>query len=118
MTMVATGISYDVSFTTQKLQIKTEARFRSQNLVMSGLSYAVTTLMTHYIPGSHPAWMRTIDMEKLSSATKKTIEMVEKGFGVGEIYPVHSNLVLLTDDTTLFIFEGTYCGVEEEDMWE
>ena len=36
MTMVATGISCDVSFTTKKLQIKTEARFKSENSVMSG----------------------------------------------------------------------------------
>ena len=79
MTMVATVISCAVSFTTQKLQIKTEARFRSESSIMSGVSYGVKTLMTHYIPGSRPAWMRTIDMEKLSSVTKETIQMVEKG---------------------------------------
>ena len=78
-----------------------EARFKSKNSVMCGLSYAVTTLMTRYIPGSRPAWMGTIDMEKHSSATKETIQMVEKGFGVDEIYPVHPNFVLSTDNTTL-----------------
>ena len=78
---------------------------------MSGLSYAVTTLMTHYIPGPRPAWMRTIDMEKLSSATNETIQMAGKAFGVDEVYPLHQHLVLSTDDTTLFVFEGKARGV-------
>ena len=44
--------------------------------------------------------------------------MVEKGFRVGKIYPVHPNLVLSTDNTTLFVYESKACGVGEEDMWD
>ena len=57
-------------------------------------------------------------METVSLATEETIEMVKKGFGVDEIFPVHPNLVLSTDNTTLFVFEGNAHGVGEEDGWE
>ena len=57
-------------------------------------------------------------MEKLSSATNETIQMAEKAFGVDEVYPLHPNLVLSTDDTTLFVFEGKARDMEEEDMWK
>ena len=73
---------------------------------MCGYSYALTALMTHYFLGTRPAWMSGVDMDELPSSTAKTIEMVKVAFGTDEVYPANPNLVLLTDDTTLFIFEG------------
>ena len=36
--------------------------------------------------------------------------MAKEAFGADEIYPVNPNLVLSTDDTTVFVFEGTPRG--------
>ena len=47
------------------------------------------------------------DPNKLSDAAKETIEWVKTTHGTEWIYPLDPNLVLSTDDTTLFVFEGT-----------
>ena len=48
-------------------------------------------------------------------STKETVEMVKQAFGSDEIYPANPNLVLSTDNTTLFVFEGTSVeGGDEE----
>jgi hypothetical protein len=46
------------------------------------------------------------------------IEMVKKTFWGRQVFLVHLSLVLSTDDTTLFVFEGKACGMGEEDEWE
>ena len=48
VTMVAADVRGDrVSFTKRNLMIKTEARFRSEHLVMCGYSYAVTEIIAN-----------------------------------------------------------------------
>ncbi len=42
----------------------------------------------------------------LSDDAKKTVEWVREAFGADEVHPVDPNLVLSTDDTTVFVFEG------------
>ena len=57
--------------------------------------------------------MDNINTDKISASTKETIKMVKEAFGADEIYPANPNLVLSTDDTTLFVFEGTSEGSED-----
>ena len=115
--IAAAGEADHISFTKKKLQIKTESRFRAEHSVMAGFSYAVTALMTHYFEGPRPAWMGGINYDCLSSSTKKTFKMVREAFRTDEIYPANPNLVLSTDDTTLFVFEGKARDTGEEE-WE
>ena len=56
-------------------------------------------------------------MDNLPASVKETVEMVKVAFDTDEVYPVHPNLTLSTDDTTLFVFEGksVECGDDEWD---
>ena len=78
--MVVTAAEGDFSFSTKKLLTKTAARYRSEHSVMSGYSYALTALMTHYFTGPQPAWMSDLSLDKLSASTKETIEIGEGSF--------------------------------------
>ena len=75
--------------------------------------------MTHYFAGPQPAWISDLSLDKLSASTKETIEMVKVAFRAEEVYPANPNLVLSTDDTTLFVFEGkSVDGGDEEWAWK
>ena len=54
----------------------------------------------------------------LSDESKETIEWVKKAFGTNKSHPIDSNLYMSTDDTILFIFEGTTAGVSGEWAWK
>jgi len=70
-----------------------------------------------YLPGPQPAWMGDVNMDERSPSTLRTIEMITKVLGCESVYPVNPNLVLSTDDTTLFVFEGTTKENGEEE-WD
>ena len=117
--MVTAATAPSISLTKNKLLMKTASRYRSENSVMCGYLYATTALMTMYFEGPRPSWMRDVKFDKLSASTKETVEMVKQVFGLDEIYPANPNLVLSTDDTTLFLFEGTSVeGGDEEWDWK
>ena len=108
-----------VSFSKKKLLKKTTSRYRSEHSIMCGYAYAATALTTMYLTGTQPSWMSTVRSELLSPTTLKTLEMVKRLHGSEEVYPVNPNLVLSTDDTTVFVFEGTKDnGGEEEWDWK
>ena len=104
--MIVVAAGSDLSFSNKKLLKKTASRFRSEHSVMCGFSYALTALTTQYLIGRQPSWMSDIDMANLSIPVMDTINMVKKAFGVDDIYPANPNLVLSSDDTTIFAFEG------------
>ena len=116
--LIVAAVEGEVAFSKKTLLIKTEARFRAEHSVMSGFSYATTCLMTHYIEGRKPSWMRNIDMTSLPFSVKKTLDMVKGVFGTDEFCPVNPSLVLSTDDSSLFVFEGTSRDVSGEEKWE
>ena len=103
-------------FSNKSLQKKTEARFVSEHSVMGAYAYATTVLSTHFVEGPRPQNLKKMKPALFSSATKETIDWVKTTYGTEWIYPVDPNLVLSTDDTTLFVFEGT-TGHEEEWGW-
>ena len=61
--------------------------------------------------------MRDHNTENIYEATKDTLQMVRQAIETEEIYPENPNLVLSTDDTTLFVFEGKVSGTDKED-WD
>ena len=103
VTMVAAAVGGDhVSFTKNKLIIKTKSRFRSEHSLMCGYSYSVTALVTHYFEGPKHTCMRYHNTANISEATKDTLQMVIQAMETEDIYPENPNLVFSTDDTTLF----------------
>ena len=51
----------------------------------------------------------------MSPVAQETIDWVKEAYGADGIHPVDPNLVLSTDNTTLFVFEGAAGG---SDDWE
>ena len=73
---------------------------------MCGYSYAITAIMTHYFQGPQDTCMRDHNSADIYEATKDTLQMVRQDMETEDIYPENPNLVLSTDDTTLFVFDG------------
>ena len=59
--------------------------------------------------------MDKVETDKISKSTTETIEMAKEAFGANDVYPVIPNLVLSTDDTTLFVFDG---ASDDSGDWE
>lgn len=105
-----------LKFTNKDLLRKTEPRFISEHSLMMGYAYAATVLSTHFIAGTLPSNLqRKYHPECMSVAAKETIDWVKKAYGDEEVYPVDPNLVMSTDDTTVFAFEGMKDGIGK---WE
>ena len=51
--------------------------------------------------------MGEFDPKELSRSGKETMEWMKAAYGEDEIWPVDPNLVLSTNDTMLFVFEGS-----------
>ena len=106
---VAMGDS-DISLSNKVLLTKTEKRFQSEHSIMGAYAYACTVLSTHFIEGPCPKNLAHLKPHKLSASALETIEWVKEAYGSEEIHPVDPNLILSTDDTTLFVFEGAADG--------
>ena len=52
------------------------------------------------------ATLRNSRKKKLSPAATETIEWVKEALNAEHIHPVNTNLLLSSDDSTLFVFEG------------
>ncbi len=117
MVAVAMSGSNELSFSRKTLLKKTESRYQSEHSLMMGYSYATTVLATHFLEGPTPKNMVSkFRSEKLSKQAKETLDCMKEALDADEIYPVNPNLVLSTDDMTLFSFQGTKNG--SSDKWE
>ena len=106
--MLAAAMGDNVgTFTAMKLLPKTESRFRSEHSVLMGYAYACTVLATHFIEGPIPRSLKKYRPDKLDAGAVETMDWMKTALAANSIYPVNPNLVLSTDDTTLFAFEGT-----------
>ncbi|KAL7536826.1 LOW QUALITY PROTEIN: hypothetical protein ACHAXR_007426 [Thalassiosira sp. AJA248-18] len=79
-----------------------------------GYAYATTVLSTHFIEGSVPPSLAKFRPDKLTASSKESMDWVREALNSKDIYPVNPNLVLSTDDTTLFVFDGAN---NESDDW-
>ena len=113
MVAVAMGEDNNIGLTNSKSMTKTESRYISEHSIFMGYAYAATVLSTHCIEGNAPRHMiRKWKPNELSGYAKETMEWMKKAMNADKIFPVDPNLVLSTDDTTLFVFEGTVKGDE------
>ena len=119
MVAVAMGEDNGIGLTNSKGMTKTESRFISEHSIFMGYAYAATVLSTHCIEGNAPRHMiRKWKPDELSDYAKETMEWMKKAMNADKIFPVDPNLVLSTDDTTLFVFEGTVKGDEDDWQWK
>ena len=103
------------TFTSKKLLTKTEKRFQSKHSLMMGYLYAITVLATHFIEGAVPRSLSKFCPENLGKDALQTTDWMKEALCAKEIYLVNPNLVLSTDNTTLFVFEGAN---NDTDDWE
>mmetsp|Transcript_9346 Transcript_9346/g.16260 ORF Transcript_9346/g.16260 Transcript_9346/m.16260 type:complete len:172 (+) Transcript_9346:105-620(+) len=106
-----------LSFSNKKLLTKTESRFIAEHSIMGGYAYATTVLSTHFIEGPRPRCLSKYRPEKLNRSAKETVEWVRQALDAEVIHPINPNLLLSTDDTTLFVFEG-YSENSEDWEWK
>ena len=110
MTAVAMTESDDLNFNTHESINKTEARFITENSLMSHMSNALTVCCTHIKAGPLPPWMKNDRRYRnnlpISDSTAWTLNQMKELLGTDEIYPPPPDLVMSTDDTTVFAFEG------------
>mmetsp|Transcript_24743 Transcript_24743/g.53376 ORF Transcript_24743/g.53376 Transcript_24743/m.53376 type:complete len:130 (+) Transcript_24743:1024-1413(+) len=60
--------------------------------------------------GPRPRNLAYYKPQRLSDDAQETIEWVKEAYSTDELYPVDPNLILSTDDTTLFVLEGAADG--------
>ena len=107
---------FTLGLTKKSLLTKTETRFVAENSFRSAYAYATTVLSTHFISGPVPReGYPYYNESKLSKEALDTMSTAAEACGADHIYPVNPNLVLSTDDTTVFAFSGTS---EDGNDWE
>ena len=108
MTAVAMLEDSSLHFNKHKSINKTEARYRAEHSVMGAQAFAMTDVTTGIKAGAPPPWMseKRFRGKKPSKQTLETIEWMKDLLGAEQVYPVLQDLLLSTDDTTVFAFEG------------
>ena len=107
MVAVAMSDDPDLRFTNKNINTITESRWKSEHPYMMGYAYAMAVLSTHINRGNCPAYLNRMHKPDLwSKSAKETTEWVKEAFEEKEMYPVDPNLILSTDDTTLFALKG------------
>lgn len=116
MTAISMQEDNTLALNDNKEIVKTESRYRAEHSIMMGYAYATTVLSTHFIEGTMPNHIRKHwKHDKLGEDAVETMEWMKEAMNADKIFPVNPNLVLSTDDTTLFVFEGS---AEGNDDWE
>lgn len=111
MVAVSMNTNDGMAFTKKKLNTTTESRWRSEHSTMCGYAYATTVLATHVNRGKMPQSIaKKFKGDRMNKCAKETMQWMKEAFDGDEVYPVDPNLVLSTDDTTLFAFEGAADG--------
>jgi len=98
---------FDLGLSDKKLLTQTETRYIASHSIRSMMAYLTTVLATHFLPGSAPSkGYEQYDPSKLTEDAAYTLKQAAGAYGVANIFPVNPNLVLSTDDTTVFAFSG------------
>ena len=61
--------------------------------------------------------MNDTNLDKLTVSTKKTIGSIAKTSFGSDDYPAHPDLVLSSDDSTIFVFEEKARGEDSDIEW-
>ena len=102
------GVSICTSVTS-----KTQTRYSAENSLISAMALLCCVAATHYDVSTPETIEDETNIESADTGAKKLYEMVRKSYGNLPIMAVKPHLVLSTDDTVNYIFEGTSSGKEE-----
>jgi hypothetical protein len=86
--------------------MKTTTRFAAENSIHVCISNHALIGSTHFIPVLNEDSDIRSKIESLPESTKMLLDMVSAAWGAS-VYPVLPELIVSTDDTTEYIFEGT-----------
>ena len=109
--------SSTLSLSKKKLWTKTEQQFIVKYSVQGAYTYALIVLSTSLLQrSSSSSHCKFYQTKELSSSVRETVYWVKQAFDSEQAYPVDPNFVFSTEDTTLFVFEGS-TGDGEECEW-
>ena len=80
-------------------------RFDAENFLRASISNLALIGSTHFIPVSNEDAEIREEMKSLSEPTKMLLKRVADAWGTS-VFPVLPELIVSTDDTTEYIFEG------------
>ncbi len=86
--------------------IKTTTRFAAKNSICGCISNLALIGSTHFFPMQNEDSNLRAKMKTLSESTKMLLDMVLAAWGTS-VCPVLPELIVSTEDTTEYIFEGT-----------
>ena len=86
--------------------MKTTTRNAAEHSLHRPICNLALIAYTHFIPVSNKDPDLRAELKKLPKSTQRLVEAVSALWGT-HIVPVHPELIISTDDTTEYIFEGT-----------
>jgi hypothetical protein len=89
----------------QSCSQKTSTQFAAENFLRVSISNLALIGITHFIPVSNEDAEIREEMKSLSEPTKMLLKRVADAWGTS-VFPVLPELIVSTDDTTEYIFEG------------
>ena len=90
----------------QTSTLKTTTRFAAENSIRACISNLALIGSTHFIPVQFEDSDIRAEIKTLSESTKMLLSLVSTAWGTS-VFPVLPELIISTDDTTEYIFEGT-----------
>ena len=90
----------------QSCIIKTTTRNAAEHSLRGPISNLALIAYTHFIPVSNEDPDLRAELKKLPKSTQRLVDAVSASWGT-HIVPVRPELIISTDDTTEYIFEGT-----------
>ena len=85
--------------------VKTTTRFAAENSIRACISNLALIGSTHFIPVQYEDSDIRAEIKALPESTKPLLDMVSMAWGAS-VFPVPPELIISTDDTTEYIFEG------------
>jgi hypothetical protein len=86
--------------------VKTTTRFAAENFICKCISNLALIGSTHFIPVQYEDSDIRAEIKALPESTKMLLVMVSTAWGTS-VFPILPELIISTDDTTEYIFEGT-----------
>jgi hypothetical protein len=90
----------------QSCIMKTTTRNAAKHSLRRPICNLALIAYTHFIPVSNEDPALRAELKKLPKSTQRLVDAVSASWGT-HIVPVHPELIISTDDTTEYIFEGT-----------
>lgn len=102
----------ELSIATKTIR-KTTNRFAAENSIIASFHLLLLIATTHFIEVPHENASIVQDMQQLPESTRLLYDLVRSSSGT-HVIVIHPGLVINTDETTEYIFEGTLSEAEKD----